>query len=58
MSSGNITFLDLAESVLQNSKDPLTPEEIWNRAEQNSITKQLKKYGRATMPTPDLKKSA
>ena len=51
MSSANITFLDLAESVLQNSKDPLTPEEIWNRAEQDGITKQLKKYGKTPVAT-------
>lgn len=51
MSSGNITFLDLAESILQNSKDPLTPEEIWNRAEESKLTEQLKKYGKTPIAT-------
>lgn len=38
MPVGSMTFLDLADLVLQNSKSPMTPDEIWNEAVKSGIT--------------------
>jgi hypothetical protein len=51
MAAGSMTFLDVAEVVLQNSKAPLTPDEIWNEAMQSGAVQQLKIRGKTPIAT-------
>ena len=46
-----LTFLQLAEKVLSESKQPLSVEEIWHRATENKYVGQLNSTGKTPMAT-------
>jgi len=46
-----ISFLELAEKVFQDTKKPMTPKEIWEKAEELGLTKELKSVGKTPIAT-------
>ncbi|MDR3540703.1 MAG: HTH domain-containing protein [Desulfosporosinus sp.] len=46
-----MTFLEMARSVLEKAKAPLTPAEIWNKGLEFGLTQQLKSTGKTPVAT-------